>query len=58
MKNLTIEDIRNMSDEEVAALNKKLSRKIVINFIAVPIVIYAASYALNRYLESRNEGNQ
>ena len=48
----TWEEIQNMSDEEVAAANAKLGRKVIKTFLLYPALAVGAVYLVNKWIES------
>jgi hypothetical protein len=53
---ITMDEINNMTDEERAALNKKLERKIMIR-VAAQILVPIAVVAVARVIEKRYDKN-
>jgi hypothetical protein len=61
MKQLTIEEIKNMSDEEVAELNKRLGMQVLKRYALFQIikwaVIFGSIHATRKLLEKKLEVN-
>jgi hypothetical protein len=57
--NPSFDEIKNMSDEEVAEMNKKLAGKVVGKFLLLHtvkwVVIVGSIYAARKFLESKLE---
>lgn len=49
----TIEEINAMSEEELAAYQRKLGRKLAIKFVVVPVVTAAAFYVLGKVVDRK-----
>ena len=54
----SFEELAAMSDQEVADLNRRLVRKLVINKIIVPIAITAVVHVAVNYIVKRIETNE
>ena len=50
----TVEELRNMSDEEVAALKKRLGKALLIK-LGLTVAVAGATVLVVKYLENRNE---
>lgn len=50
----TVEEIRNMTDEEVAALKKRLGKALLIK-LGLTVAVAGATIAVVKYLDNRNE---
>jgi hypothetical protein len=58
---LTVEEINSMSEEEIALMNKKLFRRLVVTKFVIPIVVAAVVHVgvniLVNKLEKNSESN-
>jgi len=53
----TIDQLKAMSDEEVAALNRRLQKKLIRNIIIFAVAKGAIYYGINRWAKSMAKNN-
>lgn len=54
---LTVDQIKNMTDEEVAAENTRLARKIIVTKIIVPMATVVAVHVAAHFLAKKFANN-